>query len=300
MACHRAQVALLLAAAWLLASCAPRPAPAPRSAADYQAFGAPQRVLIQGYEGDAMEPFITKDDRYLLFNNRNDPGTDTNLHLAERVDALSFRYRGELRGANSRVLDGVPSVDRSGQLYFVSVRSYGETLSTLYRARLSDGDVSQPELVPGISLRQRGMLIFDAEISADGNTLLVADGRFTGGALPKTADIVIAVRQGLAFQRLAASAAIMKHINSEALEYAPAISADLLELFFTRFDAASRARAPEIYRAVRSSVAEPFGLPQRVAAASGFVEAPTLSGDGRVLYFHRRDGDRYVIYRTTR
>jgi len=43
-----------------------------------------------------MEPFITRDGRYLLFNNSNDPLVDTNLHYAERIDDLTFAYRGEI------------------------------------------------------------------------------------------------------------------------------------------------------------------------------------------------------------
>src|SRR5690349_21866005 len=118
---------------------------------EYRAFGAPQRVAIRGYGGDAMEPFITRDGRYLLFNNRNDPRVDTNLHYAERVDDVTFDYRGELKGANSPALDGVASVDRDGNLFFISTRSYGQTLSTVYRGRFNGGAVSGVELVQGVS-----------------------------------------------------------------------------------------------------------------------------------------------------
>ena len=31
-------------------------------------FTHPQRVTIRGYNGDAMEPFLTRDGRYLFFN----------------------------------------------------------------------------------------------------------------------------------------------------------------------------------------------------------------------------------------
>jgi Tol biopolymer transport system component len=44
----------------------------------------------------------------------------------------------------------------------------------------------------------------------------------------------------------------------------------------------------------------PFGEVQRVAAAAGYVEAPALSPDGRVLYYHRRVGRRFLIYAATR
>jgi len=53
-----------------------------------------------------MEPFITRDGRYLLFNNSNDPSVDMNLHYAERIDDLTFAYRGEIAGVNTPSLEG--------------------------------------------------------------------------------------------------------------------------------------------------------------------------------------------------
>lgn len=293
--------AVLVAAALALAACGARQkADAVAALPEYRAFGEPQLVAIRGYQGDAMEPFITKDGRYLLFNNRNDPKIDTRLLFAERVDDLTFDYRGELEGANTSALEGVPSMDRHGNLFFVSTRSYAETLSTIYRGRFGQGRVSGIELVAGISLRQRGMVTFDAEVSADGSTLFVADGRFAGGHVPETADIDIAVRDGAGFRRLPAARDLLRNVNTAALEYAPAVSGDLLELFFTRLEGSARSPRTAILRAVRPDAGAPFGAPQRLASITGFVEAPALSGDGRSLYYHRLDGGRFVILRVAR
>ncbi len=81
------------------------------AAADDPEFGAPQPVTITGYSGDAMEPFITRDGSILIFNNLNDPPSETDLHWAERIDDLTFAYRGKLQGANSPALDAVATVD---------------------------------------------------------------------------------------------------------------------------------------------------------------------------------------------
>jgi len=80
------------------------------------------------------------------------------------------------------------------------------------------------------------------------------------------------------------------------LGVAPAISSDGLELFFTRVQAITRTARPAIYRAVRRSVEEPFDAPQKVAGLTGFYEAPSLSEDGRRLYYHKRVGGRFAIY----
>lgn len=303
MSASAGRLAAIAALLSVIPACAPRQADDRATSspvAEYRAFGAPQRVTIRGYEGDAMEPFITKDGQYLLFNNRNDPRTNTNLHFAMRLDDLTFQYRGEIKGVNTPVLEGVPSLDREGNLFFVSVRSYQETLSTLYRGRFIDGVVYGVELVAGVSQRKPGIVMFDAEIAADGRTLFVVDGLFTGGPVPKTADVAIAVRNGTGFRRLPSSSDLLKNINTNGLEYAPAISSDLLELFFTRIPASSGVPQPVILRSTRRSIEEPFGLPEKVAAITGFVEAPTLTNDGRGLYYHKLDGNRYVIYRVAR
>jgi hypothetical protein len=261
-------VRIALALALAAAACGPQRSAVP-PAAEYHGFGAPQRVAIRGYNGDAMEPFITRDGRYLFFNNSNAPRVDTNLHYAERVDDVTFDYRGELKGANSPVLDAVASMDRDGNFYFISTRSYFQTLSTLYRGRFRAGTLSGVELVAGVSLERAGALVFDAEISPMGDVLFFADGEFAGGPVPKSADIAIAVREGAGFRRHPASAEFMRNVNSAALEYAPSISADLRELFFTR----ARTGEVAIYRSQRRSRDEPFDVPERVAAIAGFAEA---------------------------
>ena len=262
-------------------------------------FYDPKRVTVRGYDGDEMESFITRDGRYLLFNNSNDASVNTNLHWAERIDDLTFAYKGEIESVNTSALEGVASMDRRHTLYFVSTRSYEKSLSTIYRGTFSNGHVSNVEIVPGISRMEPGMVNFDAEISADGNTLFFVDGRFAGGAVPETADIVIAEREGNGFRRRADSGQIMHNVNSAVLEYAPCISADGLTLFFTRLRNGLGA-SPAIYMAHRSNATEPFGSPLKLVAIEGFVEAPTLSPDEKSLYYHRRESGKFVLYRVTR
>jgi hypothetical protein len=138
---------------------------------------------FEGYDDEAMEPFITRDGKYLFFNNLNEPQVNTNLHWAERVDALHFKYRGEIRGVNTLALEGVPSMDRQGNFYFVLNRTYDQTASTLYRGKFADGVLTGAEIVPGVSLAKPGIVNFDAEISADGNTLYFVESQFSSKRL---------------------------------------------------------------------------------------------------------------------
>lgn len=258
----------------------------------YTAFRNPQRVTIRGYSDEAMEPFLTGDGRYLLFNNSN-AAPDTNLHYAERIDDITFDYRGEIAGANSPALDAVPSVDFAGNLYFISTRSYDQTLSTVYRGRFRSGRVTDVALIPGLSKQRRGDLIFDVEVSADGNTLIFSDGVFRGGSVPRSAELAVAVRDAAGrFHRLDGNA--MTRVNTSALQYAASISAN--ELFFTRVMHGT----PAVYRTTRRSAHDPWDTPQRVQAITGFAEAPALLADGRTLYYHARRGGRFVIERVTR
>lgn len=259
------------------------------------AFSNPQRVAILGYEDDAMEPFVTRDGKYLFFNNSNDPSANTNLHWAERIDDATFRYKGEIVGVNTPALEGVPSMDRDGIFYFISNRSYDQTSSTVYRSKFLAGVISRVELVPGVSVAKPGIVNFDAEISADGNTLYFVESHFASGK-PKDARILMARRRGNAFARAEDSDSILRAVNEGGFNYAPSTSASELEIFFTHLGASG----PAIYAATRSSTAERFGPAQKIQAISGFVEAPTLSADEKSLYYHKKENAHFAIYRVTR
>lgn len=262
-------------------------------------FRNARRVTISGYEGSAMEPYISCDGRYLFFNNRNEPAEQTDILFAEKSGEETFRYVGVLPGANQPppALDAVPSLDARGELFFISTRSYEQTLSTLYRGDFRDGTVSAVGLVPGnVSLRQRGWLTMDAEVSRDGGLLYFANARFTGGPVPVEADLSVARRGPDGFFVAADSPAVLGPLNSRALEYAPATSADGLEILFTRLEGS----APVILQSTRTNASAPFSAPRPVAGITGFVEAPSLSCDGGVLYYHRLEGNQFHIARAER
>jgi hypothetical protein len=275
-----------------LACCAKLPAAATE---DDFAFGNPMPVTIAGYRGDAMEPFLTRDGRYLIFNNSNEIPSETDLHWAERIDDLTFAYRRKLDGANSAALDAVASVDSDGTIYFVSNRSYDQTLITIYQGHFDRGVVTDVAPVSGLSRSIRGQVNFDVEVSADGSTLYFVDGLFTGGPTPAAADLAVAVRGNDGeFHRVDSKE--LAAINTSALEYAACISEDQLELFFTRVVDG----VPGIYRTTRKDRSSPWRAARHLAAITGFVEAPTIAPGGVALYYHARRNDRWVIERVTR
>ena len=270
----------------------------PSAEAKAASFTNLQAVTITGNQQDAMEPFLTRDGKMLFFNNSNAPTVNTNLFWATKVDDLTFQLQGEIGGVNGPALDAVASMDLSNNFYFVSTRSYDTTLSTIYSGNYSKGSVSGAAIVAGFSPTRRGLVDFDQEISADGKTLYFTEGLFTGGSVPASSEMLIARRSENGFMRDLQSREILRTINSAGrLNYAACTSADELEMFFTRL----KGKEPAILIASRTSTAKPFGAAEPILGISGFVEAPTISPDGRSLYFHRRNPDGvFSIYRVTR
>jgi hypothetical protein len=260
-------------------------------------FGQPVKVQMIGYSGNIMEPFVSRDGTILLFNNLNAAPENTNLHWATKMNDTTFQYNGEIAGVNTTDLEGVPTLDNAGNLYFVSTRNYATTLSTLYQSNFLNGTVTNVQLINGVSKLQAGWLNFDVEVSADGQTLYFVDALFDQTLNPTTADLVIAKKSNSGFQRLSNSDAIMKNINTDALEYAACISVDQLELYFTRlvvpFTATS---SPEIFVSTRQNVNEPFGTPSKIQSITGFVEGPTIAPDQKTLYYHKKENNKYVLY----
>ncbi len=262
------------------------------------AFHDPRPVRIVGYGGEVMEPFLSRDGRLLFFNDRNDPSVDTDLFWAERIDDLDFRFRGRLDGANSRHLDAVASMDANGAFYFVSSRDYARTGALIHRGRFRDGRVDGVEVVPGLASRAHPGFNFDAEVSADGSRLYYVESR--RGA--RRSRLAVADRRGRGFVKDPRSDAMLRAVNSPGKVYAPATSADGLELFFTRAapELFLLLDEPKIYVSRRRSVDDPFGPPTRIAAIQGFAEAPTISPDGRSLYYHALVAGRNGLWRVTR
>ena len=246
-----------------------------------------------------MEPIISKDGQYLFFNNSNEPPDKTDLFYAKKINDSSFQFMGEVKGVNSPMLDAVASMDSGNHFYFVSLREYELTYSSIYSGIFQDGSVSEVHPVAGnVSQLKRGWINMDAEISADGKALYFVNALFNGGSMPASADISVAYNSDGKFVVANNADLIFKNINTKDLEYAPSISSDGFELFFTRFS--KRETKLRILRAKRKNISEPFGEPEVISAIQGFVEAPSITSDGKTLYFHKKDGAKFSIYKVIR
>lgn len=274
-------------------------------AGTYAAFTNPQVVTIQGYSGSAMEPSISPDGQYLLFNTSNVAPNIPALQLATRINAQAFEYQGPLGGEGVNepgVLSGTPTMDQEGNLYFISPRSYSQTLSTIYTGRFSSGVVTGVHLLAGISGGTPGVVDFDVAVSPGGSALYVSVGQFGPGGGPTSSVLALFDKVGSSFALDPHGAKILNAVNRVGmLNYAASVSTSGLELFFTRANPAIGAKGiPEVYRAVRTSPSRPFGTVQRVGAITGYAEAPSLSTDGTTLYYHQLVGNTFEIKSVTR
>ncbi len=268
------------------------PVASPADAA-YGPFAKPEPVQILGYPASAEEPFITPDGRYLLFNSSEAEPVFT-LQYATALNAQTFEYDGDILGEGvneAGSLSGTPTLDTRGNLYFVSPRSYAETLSTIYTGNFSNGTVTGVHLVPGVSGARVGLVDFDVGVSPDGSSLYVSVGQFGGPESPSSATIVLYGRVGAgSFMEASDSAMVLKAVNETAkLNYGAAITGDGLELFYTAATPALGI-APSVYRAIRANTDEAFGAVEKIGAITGFAEAPAITSDGETLYYHEKVG----------
>lgn len=260
-------------------------------------FEEPREVNVKGYQGILMEPFLSRDGKILLFNNSNNPAENTNIHWATKIDDLTFQYQGEVAGINTQHLEGVPTLDKNNQLFFVSNRNYGETFSTIFQGNFNAGKVENISLVKGISKEKLLLINFDVEVSEDGETLYLVDSQFSPQIVPQTGDVFIAKRVGERFERVKNSGEIFKNINTKAIEYAVAISADELEIYFTRLNPPiTPTSIPEIFYATRNDKESSFDFPRKVPNINGFVEAATISPDNKLIYFHKKSGEKISLF----
>jgi hypothetical protein len=127
-----------------------------------------------------------------------------------------------------------------------------------------------------------GTVQFDADVSRSGQHLVLSEGLLTGGPIPNTADLVLYELANGVFQRRASSWFGQVN-NPSALEYAATLSADERSLYFTRI---LPGQPPALWRANRPEPQAEFGPPSLLPGLGAAVEAPTLSSDSSLMYYH--------------
>ncbi len=265
----------------------------------YPSFGSEIEVTINDLSFDAMEPFISSNGNYLFFNNLND-GINTKLFYATKINDSTFNYIGELTGVNQTTpphLDAVADMDSNGNFYWTSTRNYPAELNNLFHGTFNVGKVIDIERVEGdFNMNIPGWLVMDHGISLDGQFLYFINTRFDDANCQGPCETIIGIAQknnASTFSTLPNSDSILQNINdANYIYYAPCISSDNLELYFTRYlkGQITSGTIFEICVAVRSNSLSDFSIPKVLFSEdlSNLIEAPTLTIDKNIIYYHRK------------
>jgi hypothetical protein len=283
-------------------------------------FVNPQRVPIynlpMGHGGTPIsteEPFISRDGRFLFFNT-NKLENHKDLHFAERIKGRWY-YRGEVdnRVNTEKEVEGNPTMDANYNLIYIDTAT--APMARWSRFNPATGNLGVIRDVKGIPEREikpfkyfKGNM--GVEVSPDGETLYFSRATwkmffFKLGPF-EDSDIFFCKRRGDRYVYDEAEAKrIMQNINTPDMEYAAGISADGLEIFFTRLVIKEQKKGwfhSKIMRATRNSTKEPFGHPQVIDAIGGdfFVEGPALGPDENELYYHKQHGEKFMLYKVSR
>ena len=272
----------------------------------YPSFGSEIEVTINDLSFDAMEPFISSNGTYLFFNNLND-GINTKLYYATKINDSTFNYVGELTGTNQTTpphLDAVADMDSNGNFYWTSTRNYPTELNNLFHGTFSVGNVSDIERVQGdFNMNTPGWLVMDHGISLDGQFLYFINARFDDVNCQGPCETTLGVAQKnneSTFIKLPNSVALLQNINdANYIYYAPCISSDNLELYFTRYlkGLITSGTIFEICVALRSDSLSEFSIPRVLFSEniSNLIEAPTLTVDKNIIYYHQKTANSHKI-----
>lgn len=262
----------------------------------YPTFGSEIKVSITGLSFDAMEPYISLDGNTLFFNSLNSGG-NTNLYYATKVNDSTFTYEGLVTGCydpSPSHLDGVASLDTLNNFFWVSLRNYPIAFENLHRGIYSNGNVNNITRVYGdFNIFTPGWIIMDAAISYHGNELYYCNAFFDSCTFGMPCEARLGIAEKIndsTFNKIINTDAIFSNVNdTNYIVYAPQVTKDDLELYFTRIQKTTI--NSEICVSVRNSLADTFSLPSVIHSNLGFIpEAASPSTDKQKIYYHQKDG----------
>jgi hypothetical protein len=148
-----------------------------------------------------------------------------------------------------------------------------------------------------------GWLVMDHGISLDGQYLYYNNARFDDMNCQGPCETTLGIAQKVnatTFNITPNSATILQNINdANYVYYAPCITSDNLELYYTRFlkGPITASSVLEICVAVRSNSSSEFSIPKVLFSEtiSNLVEAPTLTVDKTIMYYHQKTADSHKI-----
>lgn len=271
-------------------------------------------VQLDGYTSSAKQPKISSDDQVLYF--RDQPATDSSemqIYYAQLQGNGHYLYTDALFGAvDPTHMDLSPAIDSSNNFYFVSDRSLASSNqsifsgaigilsgTTLQLTSLASADVA---VAPSSSL----IMNTDIDVTWDGAQAIVTQSTRGSNTYPESMRLVLYDVASRTLATNATSSATLSAVNvSGCYTYTGTLSQDKLELYYTVYPYAGTSLSEaRIAVSKRATTSDPFGAGSAISAIStSFMpEAPSISLDGKTLYYHRFDSStgRFQIYKVTR
>lgn len=237
------------------------------------------------------------------FNSLND-GITTSIYYAAKVNDSVFNFIGLVPIINQTVtprLDGVASLDSSNNLYWVSTRNYPTSYNNLQRIKFTGTGYTNFGSVYGdFYINSPGHLIMDATTNYSGDHLIYCNAFFNnclGGAPCKSSMGMAQKLNDSTFNKLTNTTTLFTNVNDTAnyIVYAPSISKDGLELYYTRL--LHNGLQTEIMVSVRTNTNQAFGLPMLLIGSPNLLpEAATISSDNSKIYYHKKVGGVFKIF----
>ena len=133
----------------------------------------------------------------------------------------------------------------------------------------------------------------DAAISYHGNELYYCNAFFDSCTFGMPCEARLGIAEKIndsTFNKIINTDAIFSNVNdTNYIVYAPQVTKDDLELYFTRIQKTTI--NSEICVSVRNSLADTFSLPSVIHSNLGFIpEAASPSTDKQKIYYHQKDG----------
>lgn len=265
--------------------------------------GAHEDFNTAGFEGC---PFISPDGKTFFIASIRDGGLgglDIWVSTRDHVDEAWGEPVNLGEPINSTGADFCPTIARDGKtFFFVSNRPGGCGAGDIYTARFKPGFTVDEVTHLGCEVNSAAdeHSPFPANIPGIGPVLLYSSARSQGGTDPAgDHDLYMSTSHGGVYG--AGELILGLNLNTAAIEGQPNLRRDGLELFF--FSNRTGALGNDIYSASRDSVFDDWDEPVNLGPdvnSTGNEGRPSLSWDGRTLYFGSTQSGVQDIYVTTR
>lgn len=224
-------------------------------------FGTPTAVAGVNSNSTDEWGWISADGKTIYFDSVASGGSDYNLYYATRAATTDPFSNVQLLGVGNSTDAENRGVLRGDDKELFFQRTVPQASTKIYRALRVNVSDSFDTPSPPLNINDASAAVVDANpwISADGLTLYMTSTRNGTYDIFKATRTVITGDFG--------TPVAVGELNSTAVDDAPVLSADGLEIFF----ASNRPNANrnDIWHATRSSTNDGFGAPSKVAELSG-------------------------------